>query len=110
MTPRRGGSPLPFFFNDTATTEIYPLSLHDALPICLAGRVAEQPAHALVGTVEHLPVHPLVVHGQAQGAAHPDVLQHRPAHVEHIALESRWQLVVELALDQLAPVDRKSVV
>src|SRR2546430_12263829 len=26
-----------FFFNDTATTEIYPLSLHDALPIwCVA--------------------------------------------------------------------------
>src|SRR5258705_10227078 len=29
-----------FFFNDTATTEIYTLSLHDALPI-LAGRSAE---------------------------------------------------------------------
>src|SRR5437764_13988165 len=27
-----------FFFNDTATTEIYTLSLHDALPICSAGR------------------------------------------------------------------------
>src|SRR2546422_7063673 len=27
-----------FFFNDTATTEIYTLSLHDALPICGAGR------------------------------------------------------------------------
>src|SRR5258707_15788526 len=30
------GPPEPvviFFFNDTATTEIYPLSLHDALPI-----------------------------------------------------------------------------
>src|SRR5690242_6959765 len=26
---------LPFFFNDTATTEIYTLSLHDALPIFL---------------------------------------------------------------------------
>src|SRR2546421_3360571 len=26
-----------FFFNDTATTEIYTLSLHDALPICFAG-------------------------------------------------------------------------
>src|SRR2546421_8911224 len=26
--------PLFFFFNDTATTEIYTLSLHDALPIC----------------------------------------------------------------------------
>src|SRR3712207_9180348 len=25
--------PLVFFFNDTATTEIYTLSLHDALPI-----------------------------------------------------------------------------
>src|SRR5258708_12778561 len=34
-----GGIPLRrlnpvFFFNDTATTEIYTLSLHDALPIC----------------------------------------------------------------------------
>src|SRR3712207_8826258 len=27
-----------FFFNDTATTEIYTLSLHDALPISPAGR------------------------------------------------------------------------
>src|SRR2546421_8694772 len=27
-----------FFFNDTATTEIYTLSLHDALPICRGSR------------------------------------------------------------------------
>src|SRR3989442_5981149 len=27
-----------FFFNDTATTEIYTLSLHDALPICTGDR------------------------------------------------------------------------
>src|SRR5258708_36843800 len=27
-----------FFFNDTATTEIYTLSLHDALPICISNR------------------------------------------------------------------------
>src|SRR5574337_2188109 len=27
-----------FFFNDTATTEIYTLSLHDALPICRSSR------------------------------------------------------------------------
>src|SRR5256885_12043300 len=32
---------LLFFFNDTATTEIYTLSLHDALPICL---IADAPA------------------------------------------------------------------
>src|SRR5687768_17991784 len=31
---------LLFFFNDTATTEIYTLSLHDALPIC-SGRRAK---------------------------------------------------------------------
>src|SRR5260370_585604 len=31
---RRVASLLFFFFNDTATTEIYTLSLHDALPIC----------------------------------------------------------------------------
>src|SRR3712207_7661271 len=29
-----------FFFNDTATTEIYTLSLHDALPIYPAGQPA----------------------------------------------------------------------
>src|SRR5438034_8407599 len=29
-----------FFFNDTATTEIYTLSLHDALPICARNDVA----------------------------------------------------------------------
>src|SRR2546429_5251600 len=34
MLPIRPPS-LFFFFNDTATTEIYTLSLHDALPICL---------------------------------------------------------------------------
>src|SRR5574340_312934 len=32
--PRHLVSIFLFFFNDTATTEIYTLSLHDALPIC----------------------------------------------------------------------------
>src|SRR5438034_9014866 len=36
-----------FFFKDPAPTEIYTLSLHDALPICLfflrVGRMARQP-------------------------------------------------------------------
>src|SRR3712207_8303487 len=30
-----------FFFNDTATTEIYTLSLHDALPISFAPRAPD---------------------------------------------------------------------
>src|SRR5471032_3620843 len=33
-----------FFFNDTATTEIYTLSLHDALPSCSSTRSATPPA------------------------------------------------------------------
>src|SRR2546425_7983868 len=36
-----------FFFNDTATTEIYTLSLHDALPI--SHRPAGPPVHATPG-------------------------------------------------------------
>src|SRR3712207_7445185 len=31
------------FFNDTATTEIYTLSLHDALPICLRPSARRDP-------------------------------------------------------------------
>src|SRR5260370_32824828 len=34
---------LLFFFNDTATTEIYTLSLHDALPICHEPRRSRRP-------------------------------------------------------------------
>src|SRR5256885_116549 len=34
-----------FFFNDTATTEIYTLSLHDALPICLGGDLVLSDGH-----------------------------------------------------------------
>src|SRR5437762_7066745 len=30
-----------FFFNDTSTTEIYTLSLHDALPICEADQAQQ---------------------------------------------------------------------
>src|SRR3712207_8263007 len=37
-----------FFFNDTATTEIYTLSLHDALPISDALHLEEQ-LHAVRG-------------------------------------------------------------
>src|SRR2546430_15077004 len=35
-----------FFFNDTATTEIYTLSLHDALPICGAAHSPSSPLTA----------------------------------------------------------------
>src|SRR5256885_11829811 len=40
-----------FFFNDTATTEIYTLSLHDALPIC----------HRIAQTGSRIELSPVVV-------------------------------------------------
>src|ERR1017187_9945044 len=40
VASQRGLSGTYIFFNDTATTEIYTLSLHDALPIC--SRFAKQ--------------------------------------------------------------------
>src|SRR2546422_5324751 len=51
-----------FFFNDTATTEIYTLSLHDALPICrfgvaigmaAAGQAGPQRLDAVFRSEEH---------------------------------------------------------
>src|SRR5260370_41302989 len=43
-----------FFFNDTATTEIYTLSLHDALPIYPAGDPRREPSGTLV--MAHAPI------------------------------------------------------
>src|SRR5436190_4898489 len=38
-----------FFFNDTATTEIYTLSLHDALPILRNASFAPHCARVMIG-------------------------------------------------------------
>src|SRR5260370_37214369 len=66
-----------FFFNDTATTEIYTLSLHDALPICRfpSVRPADRPM-ALEGVFGRDPA------GEIQRslvAAPPEVPRHRAA-------------------------------
>src|ERR1041385_9517962 len=39
-----------FFFNDTATTEIYTLSLHDALPICWCSNASKKNCAAFLGS------------------------------------------------------------
>src|SRR3712207_9066504 len=41
-----------FFFNDTATTEIYTLSLHDALPIFIALGRPEVGASAYIAEIQ----------------------------------------------------------
>src|ERR1043166_7096196 len=42
LQSRFGISYAVFFFNDTATTEIYTLSLHDALPISRVAEIAQE--------------------------------------------------------------------
>src|SRR5256885_13206529 len=44
-----------FFFNDTATTEIYTLSLHDALPICYKPDRVRQFAEDLQARIAAVP-------------------------------------------------------
>src|SRR2546427_4465743 len=54
MRPRSPASRL-FFFNDTATTEIYTLSLHDALPISQGGDVSRHDQGRPVGKIHGRP-------------------------------------------------------
>src|SRR6476660_10161342 len=58
-----------FFFNDTATTEIYTLSLHDALPIYLAemGRTRRTLLQSVVSPVISTSLY-FVVFGAAIGS------------------------------------------
>src|SRR3989442_11611289 len=49
MVRARGAPLVSFFFNDTAAAEIYPLSLHDALPILPVSSLRPKPS--LVPTI-----------------------------------------------------------
>src|SRR3712207_9539326 len=91
-----------FFFNDTATTEIYTLSLHDALPISL---------HPLVDAVAHVdalrlvvgrerPRHAELARRRAGRTPHGDVREVRSE--EHTSeLQSRQYLVCRLLLEKI---------
>src|SRR6266511_6126877 len=46
-----------FFFNDTATTEIYTLSLHDALPISAARGALDRRGRELLLRLRHVRLH-----------------------------------------------------
>src|SRR2546427_478175 len=71
----RFASLLFFFFNDTATTEIYTLSLHDALPICANGH----------GAARELPGH----QGQDQDQQRPGQGQHGIGDARQRAVDGR---------------------
>src|SRR2546430_10880342 len=70
-----------FFFNDTATTEIYTLSLHDALPICALG----------ISDINGVPARVMVVPGDLD----------RNRSEEHTSeLQSQSNLVCRLLLEK----------
>src|SRR3712207_7567952 len=83
-----------FFFNDTATTEIYTLSLHDALPIYAVEAVVErQDSLDLIG-LDHGLQHP--AHGQpvaplpgGRSEEHTSELQSRQYLVCRLLLEKK---------------------
>src|SRR3712207_7573491 len=89
-----------FFFNDTATTEIYTLSLHDALPISGAvgragpGPDAPVPGEGVQAGVEgHLPRRRVVPHHERAGVVrsgeHTAELQSRQYPVCRLLLEKK---------------------
>src|SRR2546427_12928990 len=85
---------LIFFFNDTATTEIYTLSLHDALPISVVPKFSHGFGHGLIGG-DHRPSIP----------AGPQVLARVKAEAarseEHTSeLQSQSNLVCRLLLEK----------
>src|SRR5438445_6408173 len=74
-----------FFFNDTATTEIYTLSLHDALPISLGDGLA-----ALDGRHGRPPARREVGHrSPARSEEHTSELQSRQYLVCRLLLEKK---------------------
>src|SRR3712207_8674127 len=93
-----------FFFNDTATTEIYTLSLHDALPISspglrLAAAAAPRPACAAATSSHRVrdPRH----HPSSPSSLSPLRGQRPLRSEEHTSeLQSRQYLVCRLLLEK----------
>src|SRR3712207_6951198 len=88
-----------FFFNDTATTEIYTLSLHDALPISpsrralpIGGRVRTHGLGSRTNRFAHSPC------ALAQGLTRVRLVRRSEEHTSE--LQSRQYLVCRLLLEK----------
>src|SRR3712207_8534681 len=104
---RRGLRSGVLLFNDTATTEIYTLSLHDALPICtdefviVAGEehIALEGDERIVERLDRLQV-------QVIGRSVEDQYVRSRRSEEHTSeLQSRQYLVCRLLLEKKTPID-----
>src|SRR2546427_4666610 len=94
-----------FFFNDTATTEIYTLSLHDALPISPgpglhACRWCPKPP----GTALHGPLHP---HANVRPVCRSFLSSRSEEHTSE--LQSQSNLVCRLLLEKKKIIPLESI-
>src|SRR2546421_820814 len=83
-----------FFFNDTATTEIYTLSLHDALPISFG----IGPAHGSRRSINQCVALPIVASAATRWAECGGPLLRSEEHTSE--LQSRSDLVCRLLLEK----------
>src|SRR3712207_7459121 len=85
-----------FFFNDTATTEIYTLSLHDALPICrgLGQAPVEDGIRDLVADLVRMAL------GDGLGGEQQARRGHERSEEHTSELQSRQYLVCRLLLEK----------
>src|SRR5256885_6590764 len=84
-----------FFFNDTATTEIYTLSLHDALPILSRDNPSNAPTRGSCNGANAIPRRSRI------GASHLAIrVQNRRSEEHTSELQSPCNLVCRLLLEK----------
>src|SRR5688572_32906544 len=86
-----------FFFNDTAPTEIYTLSLHDALPISAVCEAIEE-AHYLGSLLHNLGAAAKLDAADRELERHPVDLNRSEEHTSE--LQSQSNLVCRLLLEK----------
>src|SRR5258708_16330656 len=94
-----------FFFNDTATTEIYTLSLHDALPILSSGRRSPRTGLTSTSTYRRQPSH---VEARSLSFSSSRKRSHRRSEEHTSELQSPDHLVCRLLLEKKNIITRQT--
>src|SRR3712207_7088315 len=101
-----------FFFNDTATTEIYTLSLHDALPICRCGARSAASARTTAtrtGRAARSAAPPRPPGRGGRGAARRVRAAPRRSEEHTSELQARQYLVCRLLLEKKKKLDEDDI-
>src|SRR2546430_5289276 len=86
---RRPATSFFFFFNDTATTEIYTLSLHDALPIFQYRRSLIQSRNPRANSMTRVPQVASLIVQRCRSEEHTSELQSQSNLVCRLLLEKK---------------------